>query len=326
VSGLTVSAVVTAHDRKEFLSDAVRSAVASGADEVLVVRNFAGPIEGFEGRYRDLPCSNEETGVKEAVGLEAATGDVVAFLDDDDMWDAAKVPHLRELFGGDPALVYYCHGQLPVDAAGRPVQAYHREWSQKQPQRFAAWDGRDFETLFREIWPGNNSSTVVRRAWGLEWAAALREAGWGADRFWITAALLDQHPIRLEDTPLTRLRLHALNMSQTRGASPEEFRRRHATASARFARSYETLARIAAERAGPASPLARHVARAAVAFRFFADLEDGRHPRASAWSALRRGPGWSDRAVLASALIALFSPSLARRMLFRSSLRRWQLG
>jgi hypothetical protein len=326
VSGILISAVLTAHDRREFLPEAVASALASGADEVVVVRNFAGPIEGAEGRYHDVQCSNEETGVKEAVGLETARGDVVAFLDDDDLWDAAKVPHLRELFGDDPALAYYCHDQIPVDRSGRPVDARHREWVRTDPRRFANWDGRDLRALFQEIWPGNNSSTAVRRSWAIGWTAALRDAGWAADRFWITAALLDHRTVHLEDTPLTRLRLHDRNMSQTRGATADEFRRRHATSSARFARSFRTLARVATERAGPNSPIARHFAEAAAAFDFFVDLENGRHPRSSALSAIRRGPGWSDRAVLGTALVALVSPTLSRRLLYRSSLRRWHLG
>jgi Glycosyl transferase family 2 len=326
VNGPTVSAVVTAHDRRAFLPEAVASALASGADEVVVVRNFSGPIDGVEGRYRDVPCAAEETGVKEAVGLEAAVGEVVAFLDDDDTWDPAKVPHVRELFGGEPALVYYCHDQVPVDRSGRPAEARHREWARTDPARFAKWDGRDLRTLFREIWPGNNSSTVVRRRWGISWTAALREAGWAADRFWVAAALIDHRPMRLEDAPLTRLRLHDQNMSQARSASPEEFRRRHAVASARFARSFRTLARIASERGGPDSPIARHFGESAAAFGFFADLENDVRPRRAALSVLRRGPGWIDRAVLGSALLALASPGLARRLLYRSSLRRWKLG
>jgi hypothetical protein len=323
---VTVSAVVTAQDRREFLREAVASALASGADEVLVVRNFSGGLEGLEGRYVDVECRAEETGVKEAAGVESAHGDVVAFLDDDDTWEPTKVPHVRELFGNDPALVYYCHDQAPVDRGGRPVEARHPEWARKDPRRFATWDGRDLWVLFDEIWPGNNSSTVVRRDWALGWTAALREAGWAADRFWFTAALLDRRSTRLEDAPLTHLRLHDLNMSQTRGASPEDFRVRHATSSARFARSSRTLARIASERGGPDSPIASHFSRTAAALGFFADLENGHHPRSSALAVLRHGPGGRDRAVTASALTAVVSPSLARRLLYLSSLRRWRLG
>jgi len=325
VSGPTVSAVVTAHDRRAFLPQAVASALASGADEVVVVRNFAGPIEGAEGRYRDVLCADAETGVKEAVGLETATGDVVAFLDDDDLWEPEKVPQVRVRFGNDPTLVYYCHYQLPVDSQGRPVAAHHREWARKEPGRFAQWNGRDFETLFGEIWPGNNSSTVVRREWALEWSPLLREAGWGADSFWLVAALLSGKRVQMDDARLTRLRLHSANMSQTRGATREEFRQRHGLSMQRFSRSWKTLAQCAETRAGSASPLTRYVRGKAKSSEFLASLEQGIRPRASAVEVLRRSTGPTERGVTGTALVTLLSPALARRLLYSSSQRRWNL-
>jgi Glycosyl transferase family 2 len=326
VTAPTVSAVVTAHDRRAYLAEAVASALAAGSSEVIVVRNFRGPIEGAEGRYRDLPCQDEETGIKEAAGAAVATGDLVAFLDDDDLWEPNKVERVRTAFGAEPNLVYYCHDQTPVDDGGRPVAPTHREWAHKDPGLFATWDGRDVGYLLGRIWPGNNSSTVVRREWALAWLPALREAGWSADTFWLVTALLSGQELRLDAEPLTRLRLHRENMSQTRGASPEAFRTRHATMCARFARSTATIARLATERRGPRSPLARYYRRKSVGFRFFAYLEEGVRPRRAAVQALLHGPGFTDRAVLGSALVAVASPAAARRTLYRSSLRRWRLG
>ncbi len=323
---IRVAAVVTSHDRREFLPSAVRSALDGGADEVIVVRNFSGPIEGCEGRYRDVPCATPDTNEKEARGFEVSSADVVGFLDDDDVWAPEKVPRLRQLFGEDPDLVYLCHAHLPIDAAGRPVVASHRELADKRPEEFARWDGTDFEGLVRTIWPGNNSSTVVRRSWGAEWLPAFREAGWSADLFWLVAALLSRRHVQITADPLTLLRLHGANMSHTRGTTPVEFRARHGTTCERFARSNGTLARLSNERLGPTAPMTVYLTEASEAFRFFADLEAGRRPRRAAARALGRQAGGRDRGVFLTALAALLSPDLARRLLFRSSLRRWSLG
>lgn len=320
-----VSAVVTAHDRTAFLAEAVRSALASGADEILVVRNFGGAIAGCEGRYRDLRCDAPETAEKEARGLEAASGEVVGFLDDDDLWEPTKVARLRALFGPRPDLVYYCHGHRPVDAAGRPVEASHPELVDKDAARFSTWDREDFEQLVRTVWPGNNSSTVVRRAWGVGWLPWLRETGWSVDMFWLVAALLGGRGFEIGPDPLTRLRLHERNMSQTRGSDRADFRRRHGEASERFARSTSVLARLASERTGPDSSMSRYLRERAAGYRFFADLESGASPRRSALRALRAGAGRTDRAVWGSAIITIVAPTGARRLLYRSSQRRWGL-
>jgi len=321
----TVSAVILAHDRRGFLADAVASARAAGADEIVVVRNFSDPISGLEGPIRDLRCDVPETGAKHAVGVSAATGDLVAFLDDDDLWEPSKVARLRAVWPATPGLVYLNHTQRPIDAQGRPGTAHHPELAGREPGRFPSWDRSDFPDLADRIWPGNGSSTVVRRDWALSWLPSLREVGWSADTFWLVAAVLDGRPMAILDEPLTRLRLHDLNMSHARSVTPEEFRARHRQQSERFARAFEGLARLAATRVGPDASIARYLTERAVGFRFFADLESGTHPRRSAAHAIARGGAGRDPGAARTAWVALGSPALARRLLYRSHRRRWGL-
>jgi hypothetical protein len=323
--GIRVTAVVTAHDRRGFLPAAVRSARDAGADEVIVVRNFDGEITGCEGAYRDIYCATPDTNEKEARGLEAAQGDIVGFLDDDDLWTPEKGARMRAQFAGDPTLVYLCHAQRAIDAEGHPVAASHREWASKRPESFPQWDGSDFGALVLNIWPGNNSSTVVRRSWAIDWIPPFRKAGWSADIFWLVAALASHGRVWISPDPLTWLRLHDANMSQTRGSTREEFRRRHETTSERFARSHATMTRLASEHLGPNAPMTAYLQDKADGFRFFADLEADRHPRRAALLAVRAKTGRNDPGVRRAALLALGSPALARRLLYRSSLRRWNL-
>lgn len=317
---------MTAHDRRAYLPAAVRSALDAGADEVVVVRNFDGPIDGCEGRFRDVRCDAPETNEKEARGVEAATGEIVGFLDDDDLWEPGKGAAMRSAFAGDPDLVYLCHPQVPIAADGRSTVARHRELAEKHPDRFATWDGRDFPLLVTSIWPGNNSSTVVRRAWASEWLPRFRDAGWAADLFWLVAAVESGRPFRIAVEALTRLRLHDANMSQTRGASRSEFRQRHGVSSERFARATRVLTEIALERAGPESSVTRYLSDKAAAFRFFAALEEGSGARRAARIARHEGALRGDPAVRRVALVARFSPALARWLLYRASRRRWSLG
>ena len=97
---------------------AVASAVAAGADEVVLVRPYAGPVPGLEGRYRDVRTTEASTGGKHAAGVAAATGDIVAFLDDDDEWKPEKVGVLRERFAARDDLVFLNHAYEVVDERG----------------------------------------------------------------------------------------------------------------------------------------------------------------------------------------------------------------
>lgn len=323
----TITAVITAHDRVAFLPHAVRSALDAGVDQVVVVRNFTGPIEGCEGRYEDLLCPTPDTAEKQCRVLEAARGEVVCLLDDDDLWTPEKVPRVRALFGESPGLFFYNHAQRPIDAEGRPIQADHPELAGTHPERFDQWDGQDFDELVRAIWPGNCSSISLRRSWAVEWIPAAREAGWSADLFWLCAALMTGRAgVRITPEPLTLLRLHDQNMSHARATSASDFRTRHRIACERFARANGTLARIAAQRVGPAAPMTQFLHRATEGFRFLAALEAGDRARRAALRALGQGAGRRNRGVRVAALVASVSPALARRLLYRSSLRRWRLG
>jgi len=325
VTPLRVTAVITAHDRRSYLAEAIASAANAGADELIVVRNFTDPVAGVSTEFTDVFCPVEETGAKQAAGVERAHGDIVAFLDDDDRWLPSKVARVRQVFEESTSLVYFCHGQRSVDEHGTPVEAHHPEYAGRDPSRFQEWNAHDVDGLFDRLWPGNNSSTAIRRTWAREWTGDLRTVGWGADRFWMAVALIDGRPVRIVGEPLVELRLHGENMSHSRDASPEEFRRRHALSSGRFARSCREIARIAAARLGPRAPLTRHFEERAVAFAFFRDLENGDRPRRAAGRALVGGPGFRDRGVLEASGVALLSPTLARRLLYRSSRRRWSL-
>jgi len=319
----TVTAVITVQDRREFVRSAIASAGAAGADEILVVRNFSDPLDVPGVPFTDVRCDLVPTGAKQALGVERAHGEIVALLDDDDLWEPEKVRRLRAEFARRPELVYFDHAQRAIDREGRPVAAHHDEYVGKDPTRFGATAPEDLWTLTERVWPGNSSSTALRRAWATEWLGALREAEWAADFVWFAVALLDRPDgIALSPEPLTRLRLHGQNMSQSRGVAAEEFRRRHAEQNARWARAYGVLHRLALERRGPTNGITRYLAENVVGFEFQRDLERGEHPRRAAGRALREGPGLRRRGLWAVAWASILAPSLGRRMLYRASERR----
>src|SRR5690606_14152834 len=111
VSARRISVVVPTRDRPDYLRQALASIRAHESPEftfeILVGDN------GADSRTRDvaaefgakhLPVSRPGAGAARNAGLTAATGEFIAFLDDDDVWlDSHIRPHMT-LFDADPEL------------------------------------------------------------------------------------------------------------------------------------------------------------------------------------------------------------------------------
>jgi glycosyltransferase involved in cell wall biosynthesis len=110
---MSVSVVVTYHDEKcEYLREAVESVIAQtlAPVEILVVDDGstrpAGDLLGELGRgVRYLYQENAGLGAARSAGVAATTGELVAFLDADDVWPHDRLLCLRESLAGDPSAV-----------------------------------------------------------------------------------------------------------------------------------------------------------------------------------------------------------------------------
>ncbi len=105
----TVSAVITAYDRPGFLETAIKSALAQTYPvlEVIVIddcspTDLAPVVAGFDGtvQYERLKA-NSGANVARNRGISLAAGDLVAFLDDDDIWIPEKLEQQIAEMGSD---------------------------------------------------------------------------------------------------------------------------------------------------------------------------------------------------------------------------------
>jgi Glycosyl transferase family 2 len=289
--------VVTAHDptRAKWLGPAVASALASGADEVVVVRPYEGSLGDLDGRFRDVRTSEPTPGGKHADGVAAATGAVVAFLDDDDEWKPEKVGVLREHFGARPDLVLLNHAFDEIDEQGRFVRP-------GKPLRG---------------WWTLSSNIAVRREWALPRISVLRDAGWENDEVWATLAQVDA-PTGFEVLPqsLTRWRDHAGNISRAHQDSASSFRAAHARLYPRWVGAEDAMVRFALGRSLPeSSPIVTLHRQRKTEFEFLAALETDRSARAAAAAFLRTRFATGRLRTLAR--LARISPGLARYALYR---------
>lgn len=132
-----ISAVILAYNRPELLDEALRSVQAQTRrpDEVIVVDDHSEPPLGPQGVRIIRQEVNRGPAAAAARGLEEAAGELVAFLNDDDVWAPTFLEALsRELDAHPEAVIAFCdHGV--IDDIGTPQTELAMRMSERYGRR-----------------------------------------------------------------------------------------------------------------------------------------------------------------------------------------------
>lgn len=126
----TVSVVIPTHNRAAYLADAIDSVIQQRYEdlEVIVVDDAstdetAGVLARLDGTVRVLRSEiNIERGAARNLGARSARGDIIAFLDSDDLWFSTKLAAQVDLAKRGLASVT---GFAFVDSQGNPTGRAH---------------------------------------------------------------------------------------------------------------------------------------------------------------------------------------------------------
>lgn len=127
---MTVSVIITCFNLEKYIGQAISSVVDQirKPDEIIVVDDCstdasADIIKKFGDRvtYLRMP---ENSGVLQATlaGIKNATGEVLTFLDGDDVWLPEKLAEVMKVFADDPQVVMVSHNYEIIDATGKPTR------------------------------------------------------------------------------------------------------------------------------------------------------------------------------------------------------------
>ncbi len=123
-----ITVIVTAYNRQEFLKAALESLIAqdapAGAFEVIVVKNFEnaevdrtienmGALSIFD-NSKALRSFSEEA-------VKKAKGEILCFLDDDDLFLPNKISTVTEVFRNNPEIDYYHNAIDYIDVEGNVI-------------------------------------------------------------------------------------------------------------------------------------------------------------------------------------------------------------
>ena len=219
-----VSVIITAYNRKEFLIDAINSALhqISGRFpyEIVVVSNFYVDVSRFDPSCEIRNVLMDGTiGEFLFTGLSTAKYDIIAFLDDDDFFDPGKLSRLIEIFSYNRELCYYHNDTKYVDHAGRTidyvrlVEKRSRSLNSKNLIFDAKSNPRTIKAALDNRGDFNLSSIAIRRDCYLKYLPLLRQIKSNQDGFFFWTGIISMGQLMIDNKKLTNYRVHEMNVS-----------------------------------------------------------------------------------------------------------------
>jgi glycosyltransferase involved in cell wall biosynthesis len=211
-----ISVILLAFNRMKYVKGGVASALNQTFPrdryEILVFKNFEDPeIDSYlaANGVRSLtspPTSRPRT---MRTVLQEARGEILCFLDDDDLFLPDKLATVDRVFTEDPTLGYFHNGFVVVDEDLRPFDRTPFPQAERRVY-IPAGDGRTRAVPPNVLRLGFNTSSVsVRRNWLTPYLPSFehREAEW-SDTMLLCCALVSGCAVLADPTKLTHYRYH----------------------------------------------------------------------------------------------------------------------
>jgi glycosyltransferase involved in cell wall biosynthesis len=244
-----VSAIIAVYNGEECVARAIDSVLAQQFDsfELIVVDDAsrdstAGVLAGYGDHIRVIRKTiNQGLAAARNLGIAFATGDVVAFLDADDVWLPGRLAKAVEVLQSHPTTTLAFSDVVPLDNNGVPLApTYLHPGSARTPL---------MEDLLEEGWWPILPSTVTVRRWAFNQVGGFAEdykgaAGFEDTELWFLLRELGDFAFVPE--PLVNYRLGPM-VERMRKYAPgfelfaERVRKRYGEAGARLARRSAAL-------------------------------------------------------------------------------------
>lgn len=221
-----ISVVIGAYSRDTFVSGAVQSVLdqSLGRDriEVVVTKNFTSePVDEFLARkdVTSIRDDNPRIGPWLMRAIRQTRAPLLAFLDDDDLFDPARLERVIEVFRAYPDVGYYRNRVTVIGPDGFPIP--RQSWAPNEEDPVFGETGpihvdagskvAALPTIRRTYAYFNSSTIVIRREVLTPTLVARFEAYQNPDPFLFVAGVASPFGLYLDDRRLTRYRHHRRN-------------------------------------------------------------------------------------------------------------------
>ena len=127
MNNINISVIIVAYNRKQYVKHAVQSVLNQTYEkdkyEIIVVKNFKDEeIDDFltSNEVNNIFSIADEYGKQLSVGISESKGDIICFLDDDDLFDENKLTRVNEIFSKYD-ISYYRNSYKNIDEYGDEV-------------------------------------------------------------------------------------------------------------------------------------------------------------------------------------------------------------
>jgi len=213
-----ISVVITSYNRKEFLLEAFNSALNQTLDrdkyEIIVTKNFTddkmdnyikkngGKLVFFEGW---------SIGKRIADASKYAKGEVVCFLDDDDLFMKEKLEYIYNAFLENKNLIYVNNARIYIDDKGKHLNKSPFKFEKREKDiTIKDFNKKPVELLkiqqYANPW-SNSSSIAIRNVILKRFRNALYSVNFAPDLFYYFISLISGD-LLISNHALTKYRVH----------------------------------------------------------------------------------------------------------------------
>ena len=210
-----ISVIVTAHNRREYLRDAVDSVLNQTIDdyEIIVVKNFKDEIDDYlkENGVKSVLVGDQTQGMDVISGLKEARGEVISFLDDDDLFLPRKLEKVKEVFQDEEVGYYHNAFENFLERTPNNLDKIHI----KKDYDYTIIDNQEklkkFKFMMNADTEINSSSISIRRSLFNNSFPYLEKINHAVDVFMFYLALMSEKKIVVDPEVLSLYRIHSNN-------------------------------------------------------------------------------------------------------------------
>lgn len=219
-----ITVVVNCFNRREFVVEALKSVYAQSIPksdyEIILIKNFHDPeVDEYAENHeiKSILTHDVTTGSWFDIAAKNASGDFIAFLDDDDLMHPNKLEIIQSVIGLDSEIVYIHNKSEITNSAFKDM-----EFDRDKITYFQLDDRSKFRKSLKNKYYFNLSSITIRRDIFREYMPFIRNTNHGTDVVMFATACMSGKKMVEYNEFLTFFRIHSDSHGNFKAKSIEE--------------------------------------------------------------------------------------------------------